>query len=154
TISATVSGILVSQTAGVGVGLVAQTITFNAPAASATFGTSFSVGAPTASSSLPVIVTPSGGCSLASGTATMTSGSVDCALTASQAGDANYNAAPNVVQTVTATKAAQTINFASPAASAAFGTSFSVGSPTSTSLLAVTVTPTGGCTISSGTATM
>ncbi|HEY2805839.1 MAG TPA: Ig-like domain-containing protein [Gemmatimonadales bacterium] len=130
----------------------AQTITFAQPTSPAGFGTSFGV-APTSSSSLNVTVTPTGGCSISSGTVTMTSGSVDCVLTASQAGDANFAAATDVVRTVTAAKAGQTITFAPPTSPATFGTSFSVA-PTSSSGLSVTVTPSGGCTIGGGTVTM
>jgi hypothetical protein len=132
----------------------AQTITFASPATSAAFGASFSAGTPTASSGLAVTVAATGGCTILGSTVTMTSGTTDCTLTASQAGNADYSAASDVIHTVTATKAAQTITFASPATSAAFGTAFSVGTPTATSGLAVTVAATGGCTVLSGTATM
>ena len=45
-------------------------------------------------------VTPSGGCTLSGSTATMTSATTDCTLTATQAGDSTYNAATPVVRTV------------------------------------------------------
>jgi hypothetical protein len=86
--------------------LAAQTITFAAPASPAVFNSTFAV-APTASSGLTVTVLATGGCSVATGTVTMTSGTTDCVLTASQAGDANYSPAADVIQTVTAAKAAQ-----------------------------------------------
>src|SRR5207253_11106870 len=43
------------------------------------------------------------------GTATMTSGTGTCTITFSQSGSNNYNAAPNIVQGATATKAASTV---------------------------------------------
>ena len=42
----------------------------------------------------------------------MTSGTGTCTVKYDQAGDANYNAAPQVTETVTAQKASQTITFA------------------------------------------
>jgi YDG domain-containing protein/MBG domain-containing protein len=73
---------------------------------SATYGNGFDVGAATATSGLDVTITPSGGCSLAGSTATMTSGTTDCTLTASQAGDSTYAAAPNIQRSVDALKRA------------------------------------------------
>jgi len=129
-----------------------QTITFAAPASPATYNTTFSV-SPTSTSGLTVTVTPSGACSILGSTVTMTSGTGTCTLTASQAGDTNYNAATNVVRTVTAQKASQTITFAAPASPATYNTSFTV-SPTSTSALTVTVTPSGVCSILGSSVTM
>ena len=82
----------------------AQTITFEQPASPATYGSTFGV-APTASSGLPVSVVASGGCAISGSTVTMTSGTVDCVLTASQAGNDDYLPAENVVRTVAAAKA-------------------------------------------------
>jgi adhesin/invasin len=100
-----------------------------------------------------VTVTPSGGCTIAGSTVTMTSGTAACVLTASQAGSADYSAASDVVHTVTAAKAGQTITFTPPASPATFGATFLVA-PTTTSGLTVTVTPSGGCTIAGSTVTM
>jgi len=86
---------------------VSQTITFTGVPASATYNSSFIVSA-TASSGLPVTITPSGACALSGNTVTMTSGTGICTLTASQAGNSSYNAASQVNQYVTALKANST----------------------------------------------
>ena len=91
----------------------AQTISFTAPA-SAVFESTFHV-APTASSGLSVSLASTGGCSVAPAAGggfdvTMTSGTTDCVLTASQAGNDNYLAATDVVETVEAAKKAQAIS--------------------------------------------
>jgi hypothetical protein len=52
-----------------------------------------------ASSGLPVIFTASGACTISGSTVTLTGKSV-CAIKASQAGNANYNAAADVTQTM------------------------------------------------------
>ncbi len=85
-----------------------QTIDFTAPG-SATYGSTFTIN-PTASSGLTVTVTESGVCTLAGDEVTMTSGTGVCTLTASQAGNASYNAAPDVVQTVNAQRAGTTVS--------------------------------------------
>ncbi len=92
-----------------------QTINFAAPASPATFNTTFAV-SPTSTSGLPVIVTPSGVCSISGNMVTMMSGTGACVLTASQSGDANYGAAPDVIQTVAAQKANPVITWNNPAA--------------------------------------
>jgi hypothetical protein len=129
-----------------------QTITFPAPASPATYHSTFTVN-PSSSSTLAVTVTPTGVCSMNGNTVTITSGTGTCTLTATQAGNDNYNPAPNVVRTVTAQKANQTISFPQPASPAAYLSTFTVN-PTSDSGLAVTVTPTGVCTINGNTVTM
>jgi len=129
-----------------------QTITFAAPASPAVYNTSFAVN-PTASSGLAVDVAISGVCSLAGNTVTMTSGTGTCTLTASQAGDDNYNAAADVVRTVDAAKADQTITFAAPTSPAVYNTSFAVN-PTASSGLAVDVTVSGVCSLADNSVTM
>src|SRR5262249_56874972 len=86
----------------------AITVTQHAPA-SAVFNTGFSVAATGGGSGNPVTFSSGGGCSNTGGSFTMTSGSTDCSVKYDQAGDGNYNAAPQVTETVTAQKAAQTI---------------------------------------------
>ncbi|MDP9274524.1 MAG: Ig-like domain-containing protein, partial [Chloroflexota bacterium] len=134
------------------VGSTSQTITFAQPASPATYGASFIV-SPTSTSGLPVSVAASGGCTISGSTVTMTGGTTDCILVASQTGDGTYAAASNVTRTVGAARASQTITFAQPTSPATYGTSFSV-SATSTSGLAVSVGASGGCTISGSTVTM
>src|SRR4029077_2105443 len=112
-----------------------QTITFAQPTTPAVFGSTFNVN-PTSDSGLAVTVVATGGCSAApAGTGydvTMTSGTTSCVLTASQGGNANYNAATDVVRTVNASKKNQTITFAQPTTPAVFGSTFNVN-PTSDS---------------------
>ncbi|MFN3491469.1 MAG: YDG domain-containing protein [Anaerolineales bacterium] len=81
------------------------TVTINAPA-SAVNGSSFNVAA-SASSGLPVTITVSGSCTGGDtdgdATITMTSGTGTCSVFYNQAGNSNYNAAPQVQENVTAT---------------------------------------------------
>ena len=82
----------VSQT----VNQASQTIAFtrNAPA-SAAYNSTFTVAA-SASSGLSVSYGSGGSCSNVGATYTMTSGTGTCSVTANQAGNANYSAAPPV----------------------------------------------------------
>ena len=137
--------------------LTPQTITITPSTlpASAPYESSFTVAA-TASSGLPVTFTASGACSVAPGTATytMTSGTGTCSVIANQAGNSNYSAAAQVIKTVSATKASQTISFTvDPPAAAAYKTSFAV-TATASSTLAVTYTSAGACSNSGATYTM
>ena len=128
---------------------VAQTITFAQPTTPAVYGSMFAV-APTASSGLAVTVTPSGGCSIAGGTVTMTSSTVACVLTASQAGNATYAAAPDVVRTVAASPAAQAIVTLSVPASGTVGQASltaSAGGGSGTGAYSYTSSTTGVCTV-------
>jgi MBG domain (YGX type) len=84
-----------------------QTITVGTHApASAVFNSSFTVAA-TASSSLPVSYTSTGACSNLGATFTMTSGAGTCTVHYNQAGNASFNPAPEVTESVTAQKADQ-----------------------------------------------
>src|SRR5439155_513367 len=96
----------------------AITVTQAAPA-TAVFNTSFPVAA-TASSGLPVAIGASGACSISGGTVTMTSGTGICTVTFDQTGNANYAAAPQLVQTtaVQAVGPAPTISSFTPTAGA------------------------------------
>ncbi len=92
-----------------------QTITF-AALANRTFGDApFTVSA-TASSGLGVsfAVGATDDCTIAAATVTIT-GAGSCTVSAAQAGDGNYNAAPSVPQTFTIAKAAPVIAWSSPA---------------------------------------
>lgn len=109
------------------------------------------------SAALSVDVAATGGCTATrSGVFTivvMTSGSIDCVLTATQGGGATTEAATPRVVTVIATKRAQTITFDQPASPATLGSSFSIA-PTVTASRVVTVQASGGCTIDDITVTM
>ena len=116
----------VTETVSVGKTDQTITVTTHAPA-SAVFNTSFTVAATGGGSGNPVTFSSAGSCTNVGATFTMTSGSGTCTVKYDQAGDANYNAAPQVTETVNAQKADQTINVTTHApASAAYNTSFSV----------------------------
>lgn len=84
-----------------------QSISLTTSTSSAAYGTMVGVGA-TATSGLPVDLVASGGCVLDGDSAVvMTSGSVDCGLTASQPGDSDHTAASVVTATVAAERAEQ-----------------------------------------------
>ncbi|HMH57637.1 MAG TPA: MBG domain-containing protein, partial [Galbitalea sp.] len=106
-----------------------QDITFATPPTPSVYGTSFVVG-PTSSSGLTVTVaaTISSGCAVTAGTGgwrvTMTSGTTSCILAASQAGDIDYFAAPEVQVTVDAALAAQVGLVLSAPASVTYADSF------------------------------
>ena len=86
-------------------------VTLHAPA-NAVYNTSFSVAADGGGSGNPVTFSSSGVCTNTGASFTMTSGTGTCTVKYDQAGDANYNAAPQVTESVTAQKASQTITFA------------------------------------------
>jgi len=114
-----------------------QTINVTTPApASAAYNSSFSVDA-TASSGLPVTYSSGspGVCTNVGADFTMVSGTGTCVVQYDQAGDADYNAAPQVTNNVAAQKLDQTINVTTPApANAAYNSSFSVDATASSGL--------------------
>jgi hypothetical protein len=127
-----------------------QTITFAQPATPATYASTFDV-APSSTSDLAVTVNASGGCSIAGATVTMTSGTTGCTLTASQAGDASFTAATDVVRTVAAAKATQ-----APVAEVApsigtYGSSHTVSAFGGSGTGAYSFSQTGPCTLSGAT---
>ena len=106
------------------IGKADQTIAFNALTNKNLGDADFSVSA-TASSGLAVGFAASGSCTLNSNTVHLT-GIGSCTITASQGGDANYNAAPDVPQTFTIAAALATHLVVSAPAVATSGTSFSI----------------------------
>ena len=131
-----------------------QTITVNTHApASAAYNSSFTVAA-TSNSGLAVAYTSSGVCTNVGATFTMTSGTGTCTVKYDQAGDTNYNSAPQVTESVTAQKANQTITVNTHApANATYNTNFTVAG-SSNSGLAVTYSISGVCTNVGSTFTM
>lgn len=85
-----------------------QTITFTQPA-DPTFGDSPLTLTATASSGLTVAFAASGTCSV-SGSSLSITGAGSCVVTASQLGDQNHNAAPNVVYTLKVKKATPVVS--------------------------------------------
>jgi YVTN family beta-propeller protein len=106
----------------------AQTIAVTAHApAQAVYNTSFTVAATGGATGNPVTFSDAGACTNVGATFTMTSGSGTCSVRYDQAGNDNYSDAAQVVETVTAQKASQTITVTTHApASAVYGTSFGV----------------------------
>jgi hypothetical protein len=131
-----------------------QTITVGTHApANATHNTSFTVAA-TSSSGLPVSYSSAGVCTHVGATFTMTSGTGTCTVRYDQLGDSNFNAAPQVTESVTAQKANQTITVGTHApANATYNTSFTVAA-TSNSSLAIAYSSAGVCTNVGATFTM
>jgi hypothetical protein len=119
-----------------------QTIDF-ASLADKTYGDAdFGVSA-TASTGLPVSFGVSGQCSLINGQVHLT-GAGSCTVTASQAGNGNYNAAPDISRTFSIAKTDQTIDFAALSDKTYGDADFDV-SATATSGLAVTFSASGNC---------
>jgi len=131
-----------TATVTIGVGKADQTITFTstAPAGATVGGPTYNVTA-TASSGLTVALTidasASAVCSLSGSTVSFTAVGT-CVIDANQAGDASYNAAPQVQQSFAVGKGSQTITFTSTAPAGA-----TVGGPTYT----VTATSSSGLTV-------
>ena len=133
-----------------------QTITFNAPF-SATYDQTFQVH-PTADSGLTVaLVGTAGVCSVTPDAlqlgvfdVKMLAGTGTCALTASQPGDGNYNAATSVTRNVAAAKASQSISFDALAGKTFGDADFGV-SASASSGLAVSFAASGDCSISGST---
>jgi hypothetical protein len=86
-----------------------QTIALTSAPSTAIYNTTFGVTA-SASSGLTVTLGASGACSISGTTVTMTSGTGTCSLTADQAGNTNYSAAPQATQSTAAQKANAIIN--------------------------------------------
>jgi hypothetical protein len=125
-----------------------QTIAFG-PLGGRTFGDAdFAVSAP-ASSGLPVSFAASGTCTVSVSTVHLV-GAGSCTITASQAGDANYAAAPAVSQAFAVAKADQTITFG-PLASKTVGDPDFAVSASASSGLPVSFGAGGSCTVSAAT---
>ncbi|HWX53658.1 MAG TPA: carboxypeptidase regulatory-like domain-containing protein [Verrucomicrobiae bacterium] len=125
-----------------------QTITFGALAGKNVGDPDFTVSA-SASSPLAVTFSASGNCSVTGSTVHIT-GAGSCTITASQAGNANYNAAADVPQSFPIAKTSQTITFGALANKTFGNADFSVGA-TATSTLAVTFSASGNCTVTGST---
>src|SRR5262249_16927533 len=132
-------------------GLQDQTITFDSIGDQPFFSQPFSVAA-TASSGLPVSFSAFGHCSV-NGSAVTATGLGSCTITASQAGDASFNAAPPVSQTFAIQQASQTISFG-PIADKTYGDPPFAISASASSGLPVSFAITGDCGLSGTTVTL
>ena len=133
----------------------AQAITFPVvtPPVYAPGGT-FAIAA-TATSGLPVafsVPATTAVCTVAGTTASIVAAGA-CTLAADQPGDANYLPAPQVLQTVTIARAAQSITFAGPG-DQVFGVPPLALSATATSALPVAFAAAGNCTVAGSTLTL
>ncbi len=145
------------------IGAGAQTITISSsPPSPATVGASYTPVA-TATSGLAVSfaidpASTSGACTLSGGVVTFT-GVGTCLLDASQAGDANYLAAPTASQVVSAVRGAQQVAFVTPPPAApAIGQTYRpLASATSALPVTISVDPastSGVCTLAGGVVTV
>jgi hypothetical protein len=133
-----------------------QTITPSTPPADATVGGATYTPTATSTSALAVAITldpSSSGCSLSSGTISFTADGT-CVIDFNQAGDADYNPAPQRQQSITIGLAAQSITVTStaPGGAVVAGPSYTPAA-TSTSGLAVAITldaASAGCSLSDG----
>lgn len=124
------------------------TVTTHAPA-TATYNSNFTVAA-TASSSLPITYSSSGSCTNSGASFTMTSGTGTCTVMYNQGGNGNYNAATQVVESVTAQKVSQAITFDTLSSKTFGDTDFNVNA-TASSGLAVSFAANGQCTVNGNT---
>ncbi len=134
----------------------AQTIAFGTPAGSPAYALNdaFTVGA-SATSALAVTFAVSGACAIAGTTVTGTGVGV-CTVTASQAGDTNYRAAPDVARTFAIDPRAQSIAFGIPAGTPAYtvGQTFAVAATATSGLpVAFAAAPVDVCAIAGTTVT-
>ena len=127
-----------------------QTITFGA-LANKTFGDAdFGVSATSSSGLSVTFVAASGPCTVASNTVHLT-GAGSCTIRASQSGDSNYNAAPDVDRAFMIAKANQAIVVTTPVpASAIYATTFGTAATGGGSGNAVAITTAGACSVSAG----
>src|SRR5205823_1726245 len=121
----------------------AITVTTHAPA-TAIYNTSFTIAATGGGSGNPVTFSSAGVCSNVGATFTMTSGTGSCSVKYDQAGNANYDAATQVVEYTTAAKATQTIAFGALANKSYGNPDFGV-SATASSSLVVSFAASGNC---------
>jgi hypothetical protein len=125
-----------------------QAVTFGA-LPDKTFGDADFPVTATSSSGLAVVFTPSGNCTMMPGNNVHLGAVGSCTITASQSGDASYNAAPAVARTFNINKANQTIAFNS-LANKSFGDADFTVSATASSNLPVNFAASGACSVSSG----
>ncbi|MCQ4163571.1 beta strand repeat-containing protein [Tahibacter harae] len=130
----------IQQSFAVGKGNQTLTFTSTAPAAAAVAGATYTVAA-TASSgltvSLSIDASASSICTLSGATVSF-QGAGTCVINANQAGDANYNAAPQIQQSFAVGKGSQTLSFTStaPASAAVAGATYTVAATASSGLSA------------------
>ena len=161
TLTATDGGLTSAQSATFAIGLADQTITFTSTApAGATVGGTYAVSANGGDSHNPVTFTIDatstvGACSIV-GSLVSFGGAGTCVIDANQAGDGNYNAAPQVQQSFAIGAASQTITFPNPGPVIySTGGTFALSATASSALpVAYASITTGVCTVAGSTATI
>ena len=138
--------------------LIAQTITGFAPASPIAYasGGNFAVSASGGASNKPVIFasTSPSVCTVSGSTVSIVAAG-NCALTANQAGDTTYSAAPQVTANVSIAPATQTISFASLASKLLASMPFSVSGAASSGLSVTFTSSTSAvCTVAGATITL
>ncbi|MBK9711261.1 MAG: Ig-like domain repeat protein [Kouleothrix sp.] len=128
-----------------------QTIDFP-PIPGKTYGDADFAPSATASSGLAVSYSAAGSCAIVGGMVHI-SGAGSCAVTASQPGNSNYSAAPDVAQSFDIAKAGQTIAFGPLAPKTFADPPFGVGASASSGL-PVSFSAAGSCTVSGSTVTL
>jgi hypothetical protein len=124
-------------------------ITTHAPG-SKVYGGQFTVAATGGGSGNPVGFTSAGGCSNSGATFTMTSGTTACTVKYNQAGNGNYNPAPEQTETVTAVKADQAALNVTQPTSGTYGLAYTLAAAGGSGTGAVTFAASGtACSIPS-----
>jgi alpha-tubulin suppressor-like RCC1 family protein len=134
---------------GGGGGKAGQTISFPPIPTSRTLGDPDFTLSATASSGLPVSFAANGSCTVSDATVHI-SGAGACTVTASQAGNGSFDAAPSLAQGFQVAKENQTISFG-PLENRTLGAPDFAVSATASSGLAVTFTANGSCSVSATT---
>jgi hypothetical protein len=129
-----------------------QTIAFGA-LANKTFGDADFLVTATSSSGLAVTFAAVSGPCTVTGNSVHITGAGSCTVRASQVGNSNYNAAPNVDQPFTIGQASQTITFTALVNKTVGDAPFAV-SATASSGLPVSFTASGSCTVDASTVTL
>lgn len=145
-------GSVTSASATLSVNKADQAISF-APLPNKTYGVAPFLLSAAASSGLAVSFAASGHCSVAGHTVAI-AGAGSCTITASQPGDANYNAAPNVEQAFAIAKADQMIAFPAIADHFSGDPPFTVSATGGASGQPVTFSSVGSCSVSANTVTI
>ncbi len=136
-----------------------QTISFASIPTHTACDAPFTFVLPSATSGLPVALTVTGPATISGNTVTLTGAVGTVVLTATQAGNGTFSAAPTVVQNIAVTACVvpptpQTISFASIPSHTACDAPFTFVLPSATSGLPVTLTVSGPATISGSTVTL
>jgi hypothetical protein len=139
-------------TASITVGPATQSIAAFAPITDRTYGSApFAVKAPVASSKLPVVLSILSGPATIAGTKVTLTGAGTVILAANQAGNADYDGAPQVTTSFVVAKASQTIKpFATISGKTSSSPPFAITLPTASSGLPVSVTVQSGPATISG----